>query len=331
MLTGLLILLLLITGLFFLASGPSWKSINYNKIITYPDAVISIQKDTIRLITFNIGWLSGMTNNLPLDRPYKLFEENLAKTVAVFDKLEPDIIAFQEIDYDAHRSYNIDQFAEIAQAGKFAFAGRVVNWDDRYVPFPYWPPKHHFQKTISGQAITSTFPIVNQERILNKKTIDKPFYWKAFYLNRLFQVCILEVNNREIALINTHLEAFDPVTRYEQAFELGDLYLSYAENYPVIIAGDFNSHPPLEYYKGKEGSEKVMSLFMDELNLQSAMVNLDLEYNEQAFTYPSDNPGKKIDYILYDSTYFRNIKARVLDEMGSVSDHLPVMMDFVLK
>ena len=63
-----------------------------------------------------------MTNNLPLERPKYLFEENLNKVIYELKKIDADFIAFQEIDFASKRSYDINQQNEIAKLG-YNFVG----------------------------------------------------------------------------------------------------------------------------------------------------------------------------------------------------------------
>ncbi len=64
-------------------------------------------------------------------------------------------MAFQEIDYGSARRYHVDQEERIASAFHYPYRARAVNWDKRYVAFPYWPPSAHFGKIISGQSVVN--------------------------------------------------------------------------------------------------------------------------------------------------------------------------------
>jgi len=48
------------------------------------------------------------------------------------------------------------------------------------------------------------------------------------------------------------------------------------------------------------------------------------------FTFNSEDPYIKIDFIIYDSRKIGVANARVVKEAGLISDHLPVLADIIL-
>jgi hypothetical protein len=69
----------------------------------------------------------------------------------------------------------------------------AINWDKRYVPFPYWPITQQFGRTLSGQSILSRFPIQNHERHVLDRVAGNNWIYNAFYLDRLAQVAEIVV------------------------------------------------------------------------------------------------------------------------------------------
>jgi endonuclease/exonuclease/phosphatase family metal-dependent hydrolase len=105
-----------------------------------------------------------------------------------------------------------------------------------------------------------------------------------------------------VVFVATHLEASgNNSSRIMQAQELADRYRDYP--YPVILAGDLNDTPDSEALK------RLLTVFTS------------VSENLPAPTYPSKDPKKQIDYILFDKMHPWNvISAEVIrDEM--VSDH----------
>ncbi|MEQ9232018.1 MAG: endonuclease/exonuclease/phosphatase, partial [Cyclobacteriaceae bacterium] len=135
---GLLLLVVAFVVFYFWASSGIIAEKEYQRILTFEEATPS--KDTLTIMTYNLGYLSGMKNNLAVDMPEELFDENLVKARRLLDMYRPDIIGFQEIDFASSRSWNRNQLDSLS-AG-FHQAYRSVNWDKRYVPFPYWPLKY---------------------------------------------------------------------------------------------------------------------------------------------------------------------------------------------
>lgn len=315
----LLFLLIIATIVFFFwASSSTLKETEYVSL-TKVDVQNQLENDSIfSIVTYNIGYLSGMTNNRPIAKPKSLFDENLQKVLAETQKVNPTIIAFQEIDYDATRSYNINQEEQIAQLG-FPYRARTINWDEHYVPFPYWPISMHFGKVVSGQSIISKYPIKEQQRIVLQRVADAPFYRNAFYLERLAQVVKVVLMDQEIMIINVHLEAFDKATRVKQFDEVVKLFNQYKEKYPTILLGDFNS-------EATDKTAVIQKMFAMK-NVGNAAFNVDKIEN----TFDSKAPYKRIDYIFYTKNSIEYISGKVLNEFEEASDHLPVFMEFKLK
>lgn len=318
----LFILILLLTAftLFFLwASSSTMNEAEYSKLITnnYKE---EIDNDSIySIVTYNIGYLSGMTNNRAIEKPKELFDENLKKVLVETKKVNPDIIAFQEIDYNASRSYKVNQEEEIAKLG-YNYVAKGVNWDETYVPFPYWPPNMHFGKVVSGQSIVSKFPLKDYQRIVLERVPDNPFYRDALYLERLAQVVKVKIEDKEVVVINIHLEAFDVQTRKRQfRFVVDKLFKKYKDNYPTILLGDFNS-------RAREKSAVVKELFaMKEIG------NAAFSKENPENTFDTKDLYERIDYIFYTKNTIEYIDGRVLNEFGQASDHMPIEMKFKLK
>ena len=325
----IIVIILFVVGFYFWGSAGNYDSKDYNKIAIYNANKTTPNRDTLSLLTYNIGYLSGMTNNHPVKRTKKLFDDNLNHTNKLLSNLNPDFVGLQEIDFKAKRSYEVNQMEEIANASGFNYAAMAVNWDKKYVPFPYGLPNVHFGQVYSGQAILSKYPIVENTREVLVKPESNPFYYNAFYLDRVAQVDRIDVNGKTLMLINVHLEAFDAATREKQAKTLLKLYRAYAKDYPVLLFGDFNSTPPNA--TKPYAVEQTMQTLFSEPGLSAAISDSIYLTNEQIFfTYDSRNPNIKIDYILYNSNKIKALNARIVVKAGEISDHLPVYLKFVI-
>ncbi|MCP5109020.1 MAG: endonuclease/exonuclease/phosphatase, partial [bacterium] len=183
-------------------------------------------RQTFTVMTYNIGYLSGMTNNRPIKTRKKLFEKNMATFLQLLEKNQPEFIAFQEIDFQSNRSYYVDQFQTILKKGGYKYGAKAVNWDKRYVPFPFGPPSVHFGKTVAGQAVLSRWPILEAKRILLQQPGNNPFFYNTFYLDRLVQMVKIKAAGTEFIILNVHLEAFHQKTREKQAQRVIDIYRS---------------------------------------------------------------------------------------------------------
>lgn len=309
---------LLFIGAFFWASSSSLQPSDYNKIIVKKESAKRFSDSIFKIVTYNVGYLSGMTNNKAIDKPLSLFQTNLKKLKNELKKINADILALQEIDYKAARSHNVNQEDEIANLG-YKYSAQAINWDKQYVPFPYWPPSMHFGKIISGQSVLSKFPIKSQDRKVLNRVTDLPYYRDVFYLDRLAQVVKLDILGEDVIVINIHLEAFNKQTRTKQLEDVVEVYKTYSETYPTVLLGDFNSDPD---YK----QSAIKQMFAID-GIGCAAYSKDNYQN----TFSSNNPYERLDYIFYNKKFITYVDGKVLPSFGEISDHLPVEMTFKLR
>jgi len=298
----------------------------YAQIVENDAYPLRTEADEFSVVSYNIGYLSGLTNNQAVQPEASLYEANLATAIAALAPLNPDIVALQEIDLDSHRSYQVDQVAALGDALAYPQRAIAINWDKRYVPFPYWPPTVHFGQMLSGQAILSHWPIVAHERIVLEPVASQPFYYTALYLDRLAQVAQIEINGQPVVVINLHLEAFDRPTRQTQTEFVLTLAEEYATEYPVILLGDFNSALNRE----AEGTPRSIQTVLDSPAFEPAVPVAQFSDAGQA-TYPSDRPEFKLDYIFYTPERLELLEAEVVTAAAQASDHLPLLMRWRFK
>ncbi len=301
----------------------------YSVLTTYPVGNSTIINDTFSIMTYNIGYLSGMTNNLPVDRPKKLLEENLEKASQLLLDRKPDIIVFQEIDFGSQRTYYVNQLDQLANKCGFPYGAVSVNWDKQYVPFPYWPIRCNFGEMLSGQAVLSRSPILSNKQVVLPKPSSNPFYYNDFYLDRLAQVAWISTTTDSICLINVHFEAWDGPTREIQSELVLNIYRKYELDHPVILLGDFNCNPP---FASNALKEKTIERLIAHPTI--SMVNQKADYlknPERYLTFNSEKPYVKIDYIFYNNLYLECLDYEVVQEAEDISDHLPVSAVIAIK
>jgi len=120
-------------------------------------------------------------------------------------------------------------------------------------------------------------------------------------------------------LINVHLEAFDKATRVKQIKSLVEFVKGVKEKMPLLLVGDFNSNIDFS----EAGIHELANL--------PEMTYAITGTKNQSQTFPSETPTERLDYIFYNQNFIEIVEAKVLNEFGTVSDHLPVMMSFRLK
>ena len=295
------------------------------------DARFAPLSDTLTVATYNIGYLSGMTNNRPVNRPRALFAQNMDAAAALLRRADADVVGFQEIDFGAARSYRVHQLDTLARRLGYPASATAVNWDERYVPFPYhWNPARHFGRLLSGQAVLSRRPIVGHRRIELART-SRPFWNDMFYLDRLAQVVHLDGGADTLAVINVHLEAFEQATREAQAAAVNALYRREAARHPTLLMGDVNSVLPRHKASlpppdsARYAGDSTLATLLEGTGLQPAVPDA------FAATFPADAPRRMIDHIFYDPARFTLLDVQIVGGGSSPpSDHRAVVARFAI-
>lgn len=292
---------------------------------------------TLRVLSYNIHF--GIGRDDDHSRLDKAGVREILDGIADFiRKMRPDILLLQEVDFDSQRSHHIDQMQVIAEGAGLPYMASVVTWKKRYVPYPYWPPNKHFGKVHSGQVVLSRFPILDNTSIRLPKPSANPFWYNAFYLDRVLQHVIVDVAGTALDVFNVHTEAFDRPTRQLHAQIVRDYVRKNAAvrngKGRVILAGDFNAVPPEATIKDGFEDEPDCDMRED----KSVATIRELDYGEMipialyemeeelSFTFPSDMPNRRLDYI-YHSLDFNLLQGRVLTDAGLLSDHLPIFAE----
>lgn len=305
-------LLILIIAFLIFYVWASGSSSTQKLLLIHENTNEQVVSDSLfTLMTYNVGYLSGMTNNLATRPDENFFAGNLQKLEQHLRDSLPDLICFQEIDYNSKRSYHIDLHDTLA--GMFyPWSVKAVNWDNNYVPFPYWPPSVNFGRVLSGQSILSKFVLNSPKREVLEKVASNPFYYNTFYLDRLLVSAKVQHPVHNFLLMNLHTEAFDTLARNEQLAFVYQQFKEESSVQPVIIAGDFNVTP--------ESGEPGIQLFLNDSTIGCAAFHPGSNY----FTFSSATPEERIDYIFFTKKDFIEVNGRVMSEFGEISDHLPV-------
>ena len=248
----LIVLVLAFAGFFVWASSGTLAEDELAALTVYDDGAVrrAAPHDTFTVMTYNLGYLSATTNNRPVKTTAAFFAETMETAVALIRRVDPDVIAFQEIDFGAGRSYDVHQLDTLAARGGYAASATAVNWDERYVPFPSANPLMHFGHVLSGQAVLSRYRLSQHERLVLERPERVMSYppplnrlAEAFYIDRLAQVVAVDLG-QPVLLINVHLEAWDAATRQRQARQVRALVERYRDDHAVVLLGDFNIVSP---------------------------------------------------------------------------------------
>ena len=336
----LIVLALAFAGFFFWARSGTLADDEFAVLTVYDDGAVrpAALRDTFSVMTYNLGYLSATANNRPVKTTAAFFAENMEAAAALIRRVDPDIIAFQEIDFGGGRSYEVHQLDTLAARGGYSASATAVNWDKRYVPFPSANPLLHFGSVLSGQAVLSRYPIRQHERVVLERA-PYPFYYDAFYLDRLAQVVVVDLG-RPLVLINVHLEAYDAATRQRQARQVRTLVERYRDTHAVVLLGDFNSLLPVSKLspllparrRAYFANDQTLETLLAGSGLREAFADTVYRAAEAAtLTFPADAPTVKIDHIFYEPDDIEAVEAFVVGGPHQPSDHRAVVMRFVFR
>jgi endonuclease/exonuclease/phosphatase family metal-dependent hydrolase len=227
---------------------------------------------------------------------------NLARTAEAIRALSPDIVALQEVDVHwSDRSAFVDQVAALAAAlgmnAAFAPIYRIPNADSSK------PPREF------GVALLSRHRIVTwRNDTLTRLSTQDSNAMPAPAPGLL--VATIEMRGALIRVFNTHLDyRADPAVRRRQVDEMVAAIARVTE--PLIVFGDLNATPDAPELA------PLLARLRDTWQVDSG----------PGYTYPADQPSKRIDYVLV-SRDFRVAAAHV--PASDASDHRPVVVDLVL-
>lgn len=247
--------LLLILAVVVLAAG---GLVGYLTLTEYrPDDIEQLEvtqaarSDNVRVgerldvLTFNTGYCGlGRDQDFFMDggtmvRPEneQIVHDNMNGILSELARQDADIYLLQEVDFDSYRSYYVNQ-ADTYRHGLSLNMAVAYNYKCDFVPFP-WPP---LGKVESGLV---TFTDLNVTQA-TRESLPVPFTWPMRVAN--LKRCLLvervpvEGTDKELVIINLHLEAYDDGegkrAQTEQLMQI--IAAEYRNGNYVIAGGDFN-------------------------------------------------------------------------------------------
>lgn len=203
--------------------------------------------EMISLITMNVGYGgTGAQQDFFMDggsmtRPESLavVEANAKGVLSALGLRKADIYLLQEVDLNSWRSHSMNQGEYFRRGFGYAYNTTFAyNYNCEFVPFP-WPP---LGRVKSGLSTSTTFQVTEATR----ESLPVPFSWPVRVAN--LKRCLLveripvENSDKELVVINLHLEAFDDgegkIAQTKQLMQL--LSAEYRKGNYVIAGGDFN-------------------------------------------------------------------------------------------
>lgn len=299
--------------------------------------------EELELLCWNIGYgglgkesdffMDGGKNVAAADEAQvKGYLAGIQETVS---NVDADFLMLQEIDSNSSRSFGIDQREYFG--GSYAKSAYAMNYSCKFVPFP-WPP---IGRVNSGlYTVSEGYQIDRAERL----ALPCPFKWPVSTAN--LKRCLLvsylpiEGSDKELVLVNLHLEAYDDgAGKLAQRMQLEQfLTEEYEKGNYVIAAGDFNmsfqgSH---EIYPIKNPDLWVPGAIPDNMMPEGWTLAYDVNVPTcRLLNQPYDPEDEATQHYVIDgcilSPNVELVSVETLDEGFENSDHNPVFLKTILK
>lgn len=322
---------------------------DHQTLAVEPAAAASAERGTpYRIVSWNIGFgayeddygffMDGGTQSWAWS-PERL-QANLQNICDTLAAQQADFLLVQEIDFDATRSYHVDEYALLAQALSPLGYDRVFaqNYDSPFLMYPLTQP-HGASK--SGIGTFSGAKIASAER---RSLPIETGVTKFLDLDRCYSVSHIPVaGGGALVLYNLHLSAYtsDGTIATEQLrLLLADMQAEYEAGNWCVAGGDFNKSlvddttvfgvteseytwaqpiPPETF----DGVEIVKVAPLDESDPVPSCRNADGPYHAGQYVVMVDgflvSPNVSVE------------RAAVIDTQFRYSDHNPVEMAFTLQ
>lgn len=320
----------------WLAHPPGGATIQHHPHIPSP-----IENNaSLRVLTWNIHYGYGpiMDHGRSLNRAQVI--EQLEAIAHHIRRLNPDIVALQEVDRGALRSHHIDQLVWLAESTSMPWSAWAPTWDVGWVPYPGRDPARQIGQVHSGQVLLSKWPLTHARRHALPQPESRPHIENLFYLNR----CLLEVrvktphHSDSIQVFNAHLEAFANSNRELHAQITANLLRAAGSN--SVLLGDMNSVPPEASIRHGFEDEPETDMRHDQTIpiLRSISSHHEVAEARHAVaaakepvwhTFPAHAPNRRLDYIFFNQNW-KCIASKVEHPHPPASDHLPIWADFTL-
>ncbi len=220
---------------------------------------------------------------------------DLERIAGIITSVRPDLVALQEVDVKTERSGGVDQASVLGRlTGMREVFGRAID----------------FAGGEYGNAILSVLPIAATE--------IHPLSFSPGHERRIIleiQVFV-EADTGErmpIRFLATHLDHTSDPTDRLAAVPIINRFAEEQPDMPTVLAGDLNAEPESDVLR------RLFNLWNDSIGAGDR------------FTWPAEEPDRRIDYILYQpESRWAVRKFRVLDETVA-SDHRPVFAVLELK
>ncbi|MBU0473365.1 MAG: endonuclease/exonuclease/phosphatase family protein [Bacteroidetes bacterium] len=206
---------------------------------------------------------------------------NYDKIAEIIKSVNPDLVALQEVDFRTNRVKKVDLSQII---------GAKINMVSL------------FGKAMNFDDGEYGVAILSKRSIIGSKNIALPFH-NGNEPRTVLQIVTTLESGDTVSFICTHLD-YKPnsLERIEQVNKINELFSS--SKYPTILAGDFNDVPN-----------------SNSINILENFWQTTYDKSNPELTFPSNNPDRKIDYIMLNKNNNWEVLSRKVICDSVATDH----------
>jgi len=314
-------------------------------------AATLVPGQALKVMTWNIQYLAGKRYIFWYDMADGSGEDerptpediayNLDEVVRVLRDEQPDIVLLQEVNDGAKNTDYDNQLALLRErvADLYPCSAEAFDWKADFVP-----NRHIFGSVGMKLATLSRYQIAKAER-LQLPTPASNLISRQFQPKRALLISHLPLRDGgELAVINTHLDAFVPGDDLQQRqLQATDKVLKQLQTQgtPWLIGGDFNLLPQGQYsylpisQRSAYTADSELHLLWDKYPMIPSNAETSGEDRRLWLThFPNDprvsGPDRTLDYFFH-SPALKRVDAQVRqDDTLLISNHLPVIARFLL-
>jgi len=208
----------------------------------------------------------------------------------VIKDTDPDFVALQEVDYQTRRAKTYDLATELGWRTKMA---------------PLFGRAMPYDGGEYGEGVLSRYTFIET------RNVGLPFT-PGNEPRAALEITTILPSGDTISFVGTHLDHLrDETDRVAQAKKINEAFA--ANQYPTILAGDLNAIP---------GSTPI--------DILEEMWTGSYDKQNPAPTFPSQNPSRKIDYIMfYPQNKWKVLETKVIPD-PIASDHCAYLVTLLI-
>ena len=320
-------------------------------VVCAEDAPVLQSGQSLKVLTYNLQYMAGKNYVFFYDLPNDAGPDerpsaaDITKTVQEVARIirdeNPDIVLLQEVDDGSARTDYEDQLARLLASlpQEYKCHTSAFYWKAAFVPHPriMGPIGHKL-------SIVSKYQINQATRYQLALAPGNPLTQQFSPKRAILEARLPVENSQDFALLTTHLEVANRGTEVMQKqidAVIERLDSLNQDGYAWLIGGDFNLLPPGQFDQLQENQKnnfrattELKPLF-DRFNVIPSFEDINCDNGPQWYTMfvndPSTTkPDRTLDYIFFaDNMALVNGYVRQNDTL-SISDHLPVIAEFIL-